>query len=827
MGDLLAQVVAAALNRRRRCAPGARAWRDDDPDPATRAEVDALLEADDLDGLRDRFGERLQFGTAGLRGALGAGPEPDEPGARAPRHRGGGGVAARRRAATGPVVVGRDARHGSADFADDTARVLAGAGFPVLVLPRPLPTPVTAFATRHLGAVAGIMITASHNPPQDNGYKLYLGDGAQIVPPVDEEISAHIDAVGSVADLPLSGRRRSRCWTTRWSTPTSTARSALLDDGPRQVEVVYTAMHGVGAETLRAAFARAGFPPAARGARAGRSPTPTSPPSPSRTRRSPARSTSPSRWLASSGADLVLANDPDADRLGVADPGPAATAGAPSPATRSARCSPTTCCARGRYGPDDVVRHHRGVVAPAVDAGRATPGVAYGEALTGFKWVVRTPAPGQRFAVRLRGGARLLRRATSSATRTASPPRWSPRRWPPSSRARGRSLARAPRRPRPRARRPRHPPALDPGERGRLARAGHRRDGGASEPTRRRRWRGDAVARRRGPGAWPAASPCRPTSSSGRSTVPAPSSGPSGTEPKLKCYAEAVVPVEDEPVDGARRRAATIVDEVLDDVAALLGEPRAVTVADWRAAWPAMWFHQHGERRRHHRADRDGGRWWPAGRVPGRARRRRGGRGHARRRGRGRAVVAAATTTTTTTEPPTTTTTVPPTVVPPSTDLATPKGAIATYDAPDGAAIGEVGFWYGYPMTMPIVEEAARRAVAADHDAGAAERAHRLGEGRGRHPQHLAVAHGAQAQRDAGVRVQGRLRGVERAGGHRPRPHPHADRELLRGGDREARARGLRPDRAQPQRPLRGHPELAGERRRHHRVPRPLRRARS
>ena len=181
----------------------ARDWRDEDPDPQTRAEVDALLTTDDLEGLRERFDHRLQFGTAGLRGALGAGPNRMN---RALVRRATAGVAAwlARQGLVGPVVVGRDARHGSAEFANDTAAVLAGAGFPVRVLPRPLPTPVTAFATLHEGAIAGIMITASHNPPQDNGYKLYLGDGAQIVGPVDEEISACIDAVGALADIPLS-----------------------------------------------------------------------------------------------------------------------------------------------------------------------------------------------------------------------------------------------------------------------------------------------------------------------------------------------------------------------------------------------------------------------------------------------------------------------------------------------------------------------------------------------------------------------------------------------------------------------------------------------
>jgi phosphomannomutase len=237
----------------------ARAWRDEDPDPVTRAEVDALLDAQDLDGLRDRFGARLQFGTAGLRGALGAGPNRMN---RVLVRRATAGVASwlHEQGLAGPVVVARDARHGSAAFAEDTARVLAGAGFPVLVLPRPLPTPVAAFATRHLGAVAGVMVTASHNPPQDNGYKLYLGDGAQIVPPVDAEVSAHIDAVGSVADIPLSDDGITVAGDHVVDAYLEGA-AGLLAPGPRAVRAVYTAMHGVGAEVVRAAFARAGFAP--------------------------------------------------------------------------------------------------------------------------------------------------------------------------------------------------------------------------------------------------------------------------------------------------------------------------------------------------------------------------------------------------------------------------------------------------------------------------------------------------------------------------------------------------------------------------------------
>src|SRR5436190_2168102 len=138
----------------------ARAWAAEDPDLATRAELEALIDQGESDELADRFAGTLEFGTAGLRGALGAGPNR-----------------------MNRVVVTR-------------------AGLRALVLPRPLPTPLLAFAIRELGCVAGVMVTASHNPPQDNGYKVYLGDGSQIVPPADAEIAARIERVGPLADVP-------------------------------------------------------------------------------------------------------------------------------------------------------------------------------------------------------------------------------------------------------------------------------------------------------------------------------------------------------------------------------------------------------------------------------------------------------------------------------------------------------------------------------------------------------------------------------------------------------------------------------------------------
>src|SRR5690242_9035299 len=187
----------------------AAAWRDDDPDPHSRAELEALVAAAEGEGgaadgsleqaraeLADRFAGTLQFGTAGLRGAMGAGPNRMN---RAVVIRAAAGLAAWLRThvpGTAHAVVGYDARRDSDVFARDTAAVLTAAGVTVAVLPRPLPTPVLAFAVRHLGADAGVMVTASHNPPQDNGYKVYLGGraatgagrGVQLVPPADAEI---------------------------------------------------------------------------------------------------------------------------------------------------------------------------------------------------------------------------------------------------------------------------------------------------------------------------------------------------------------------------------------------------------------------------------------------------------------------------------------------------------------------------------------------------------------------------------------------------------------------------------------------------------------
>lgn len=253
-----------------------------------------LIEARDVTELTARFSGTLQFGTAGLRGELGAGPMRMN---RSVVVRAAAGLAAylnARGRQGGLVVIGYDARHKSVDFARDTAAVMTGAGFRAAVLPRPLPTPVLAYAIRHLGAVAGVEVTASHNPPRDNGYKVYLGDGSQIVPPADTEIAAEIQAIASLHDVPRPD--------TGWESLDDSVLDAYLArtdavlaaGSPRTARTVYTALHGVGKDTLLAAFARAGFPgPPSSPNRP--SPTRTSPPSPSPTRKSRAPWTWPSR----------------------------------------------------------------------------------------------------------------------------------------------------------------------------------------------------------------------------------------------------------------------------------------------------------------------------------------------------------------------------------------------------------------------------------------------------------------------------------------------------------------------------------------------------
>ncbi len=297
-------------------------WMDHDPDPVTVDEARRLLLAGDAAALNDRFASSLQFGTAGLRGALGAGPNRMN---RLVVRRAAAGVAdyllqQDPDASTYGVVVGFDARHGSEQFAHDTARVLAARGVRALLLPARIPTPVLAWGITDLGAAAGVMVTASHNPPTDNGYKVFLGDGAQIVPPHDAGISMCIEAAGlsvmlSAPDDPLIEYLDDRI-VERYLDAAAAVRLSPATPG---VTVAATALHGVGGALLGRAFVRAGFD-APVFVTSQQEPDPDFPtvrfPNPEE----PGVMDAVIDLAARSAAVVALANDPDADRLGVAIP---------------------------------------------------------------------------------------------------------------------------------------------------------------------------------------------------------------------------------------------------------------------------------------------------------------------------------------------------------------------------------------------------------------------------------------------------------------------------------------------------------------------------
>jgi len=302
----------------------ARAWLADDPDPETRAELERVVAEVDAGGdaaeLEDRFDGTLEFGTAGLRGELGAGSNRMN---RVVVLRAAAGLAAylieegARRGS--PVVIGYDARRNSDVFARDTAAVMTGAGFSALVMPRPLPTPLLAFAIRELGCVAGVMVTASHNPPRDNGYKVYLGDGSQIVPPADAGIATQIAAVGAVADIPRGdeGRVLGDEIVDRYLDTVA----ELAADGPRDLRTVYTPLHGVGGTSVLQVLETAGFDAPAV-VEQQEHPDPDFPTVAFPNPEEPGAMDLAMALAVRIDADLVVANDPDADRCAAAVPSP-------------------------------------------------------------------------------------------------------------------------------------------------------------------------------------------------------------------------------------------------------------------------------------------------------------------------------------------------------------------------------------------------------------------------------------------------------------------------------------------------------------------------
>ena len=454
----------------------ARAWLAQDPDGETRTELRQLLAAAEagedsaVAELTDRFSARLAFGTAGLRGALGAGsnrmnrvlvaqaaaglaayvreraglPAIDEGGTDATARPAGNAElesdsehtagsapegpvgdteldgptadalvqppAADALATAGPetagilddapvVVIGFDGRRNSDVFARDSAEIFAGAGLRAILMPRLLPTPVLAFAVRHFGAAAGVMVTASHNPPDDNGYKVYLGgddDGSQIVSPADAEIAAHIQAVADAGDISTLPRSLAFEVATEEVVDAYIAATAAVAPAPAGAEGlrwVYTAMHGVGWETLSRIVEAAGYP----------TPVPVTPqlepdgtfptvafPNPEE----PGAMDLAFAAAREADADLVIANDPDADRLAVAIPDDTADGGwrrlsgneiglllgwraAQRAAAEDATEGASLACSL--------------VSSPGLQAVAEHYGLGFHATLTGFKWISRAP----------------------------------------------------------------------------------------------------------------------------------------------------------------------------------------------------------------------------------------------------------------------------------------------------------------------------------------------------------------------------------------------------------------------------------------------------
>jgi phosphomannomutase len=384
----------------------ARAWLAVDPDEDTRCELSALVtsaEAGDAAPLAERFAGRLQFGTAGLRGELGAGPMRMN---RVTVRRATAGLVRylldhEPGSAERGIVIGYDARHKSDAFARDAAAVAAGLGMKAMLMPGPGPTPVLAWSVPYLRAVAGVTITASHNPPRDNGYKVYLEDGSQIVSPIDVDIAAAIDAVDPAgielapAGHPLVVDLDASPVDAYLDAVPSVRLVPKLDDALDRVSVAYTPMHGVGGDTLLAAFERAGWPrPTIVAAQF----TP-DPDFPTVSFPNPEEPGAMDLLLAcarEAGADLALANDPDADRLGAAIPTP------------DGGWRRLTGDELGWLLADHILRHTTGddrlVVTTLVSSSllghmAAAAGVQHAETFTGFKWIAKTvrERPDERF----------------------------------------------------------------------------------------------------------------------------------------------------------------------------------------------------------------------------------------------------------------------------------------------------------------------------------------------------------------------------------------------------------------------------------------------
>ncbi|WP_026460317.1 phospho-sugar mutase [Schaalia suimastitidis] len=378
-------------------------WIADDPDPDTASEIATLLDAARSGDaaaradLADRFSGLLEFGTAGLRGELGGGPKRMN---RAVVIRAAAGISSVLKQDVGDgftVVIGYDARYGSAQFATDTAAVVTAAGGRALLLPRSLPTPVAAYALRALHADAAVVVTASHNPPRDNGYKVYLGgravsdwgQGTQIVPPFDARIHNAIVAVESVASVP----RAEQGWEILGEDIVENyiaCVAALVDAGPRDLRIVLTSMHGVGGQTMLDVLHRAGFTDV-HVVPEQHEPDPEFPTVSFPNPEEPGALDLAFALARQVDADLILANDPDADRCSVAIPDASILQGWRQLSGDEVGSLLGEQTARLCSGNNDAVLANSVVSSRLLAKIAQYHGVSYQHTLTGFKWISRVP----------------------------------------------------------------------------------------------------------------------------------------------------------------------------------------------------------------------------------------------------------------------------------------------------------------------------------------------------------------------------------------------------------------------------------------------------
>lgn len=359
----------------------AEAWIAQDPDPETADELRRVLDSGDEADLANRFSGRLKFGTAGLRGTLGAGPNRMN---RVVVAQAAAGLAAylnQQPGRKGRVAIGFDARRNSLRFAQDTAEILSAAGFEVFLAPRITPTPFAAFCVQHLDCDAGVMVTASHNPPNDNGYKVYAANGAQIIPPMDRDIEAEILKVAArpVSEIPRS---------TRYNITKEDVIEAYLQrvaalpfSNNRDLKIAYTPMHGVGTAAVLTTMEIAGFPPIAVVPRQ-IAPDPTfhtvAFPNPEE----PGAMDLLDELASRIGADIAIANDPDADRIAVSIGGRHLTGDEVGALLGDYIMANTS--GSGRMVANSLVSSGLlGAIAKSY-------GVEHKETLTGFKWIMNS-----------------------------------------------------------------------------------------------------------------------------------------------------------------------------------------------------------------------------------------------------------------------------------------------------------------------------------------------------------------------------------------------------------------------------------------------------